>query len=129
MGDAITAYAKKAKPDHAAVCAALRKAIDAALPKATSKIWHAIPVWFIGENPVVGYHAKPVGVTLMFWNGQSFEDPALEAVGKFHAAQVKYRKVADIDAKLLARWLKKAKSDVWDLAGERKQALAKKRSA
>jgi len=125
MGAAtITAYVKSAK--HKPICESLRKSIDAALPKATSRIWHAIPVWFIGENPVVGFSAKPAGVTLLFWNGQEFGEPGLEAVGKFHAAQVKYTDEAAIDSKLLNRWLKKAKADVWDLAGERKKAVAKK---
>ncbi|HEV7606370.1 MAG TPA: DUF1801 domain-containing protein [Steroidobacteraceae bacterium] len=127
--DPIAAYAQAAKPQQQAICASLRKSIDAALPKATVKIWHAIPVWFIGENAVVGYHAKPAGVTLMFWNGQSFDEPGLEAVGKFHAAQVKYSDVGDLDAKLLARWLRKAKADVWDMVGERKAALSKKKAA
>jgi hypothetical protein len=129
MSDAIAAYGEKQQPKQAALCASLRNSIDAALPTATSKIWHAIPVWFIGENPVAGYTAKPAGVTLLFWNGQSFGEPSLEAVGKFHAAQMKYSDVADIDAKALARWLKKAKSDVWDAVGMRRTMLAKRRSA
>jgi hypothetical protein len=127
MSDPISGYAKKLKDPLAAICASLRKSIDAALPKATSKIWHANPVWFVGENPVVGYTARPAGVTLLFWNGQSFDEAALEAVGKFHAAQIKYADVAEIDAKVLARWLKKAGKDVWDVVGMRKKAVAKKR--
>jgi hypothetical protein len=127
--DAIAAYssARDAKP--AAICAALRKAIDAGLPGATSKIWHAIPVWFIGDNPVVGYTAKPKGVSLMFWNGQSFDEPSLEAVGSFKAAQIVYTDASQISSRDTTRWLKKAKSDIWDLAGLRKQAIAKKKRA
>jgi hypothetical protein len=127
--DPIAAYSQAARPKQKAICESLRKSIDAALPKAAAKIWHAIPVWFIGENAVVGYQVKPAGVTLLFWNGQSFDEPGLEAVGKFHAAQAKYADAKDIDAKLLARWLRKAKADVWDMVGERKAALAKKRAA
>ncbi|HEU4779171.1 MAG TPA: DUF1801 domain-containing protein [Steroidobacteraceae bacterium] len=99
----ITAYDKAQTPKTATICASLRKSFDVALPKATSKVWHGSPVWFIGENPVVGYTARPAGVAVLFWNGQEFDEPLLEPVGKFHAAQVKYTAVSDIDAKLLAR--------------------------
>jgi len=125
----IAGYAKDLNPKQAGVCAALAKAIDGAMPNATSKIWHAIPVWFIGENPVVGYSAKPAGVTLLFWNGQQFDESALEPVGKFRAAQVRYQDVSQIDAKLLARWLRKAATNVWDLVGMRRQALAERKRA
>lgn len=123
----IAAYEKSLKPGQRAVCVALREAIDAALPKATSKVWHGSPVWFIGENAVVGYTARPTGVALLFWNGQAFDEPQLEVVGSFHAAQIKYQDVADIDAKPLARWLRKAKTQIWDSVAYRKQAIAKKK--
>lgn len=126
MNDDIGAYAKKLKPKQKAIADSLRKTIDAALPKATSKVWHGHPVWFIGENPVVGYSTKTTGVALLFWNGQSFGEPALRAIGKFHAAELKYADTADIDAKLLARCLRKAKADIWDSVAWRKQAMAKK---
>jgi len=126
--DAIAAYDKAQKPAQAAICASLRKAFAAALPKATSKVWHGSPVWFIGENPVVGYTARPAGVAVLFWNGQEFAEPRLEPVGKFHAAQLKFTAVADIDSKLLARLLRKAKTDIWDAVGWRKQALAKRKA-
>ena len=126
MTDEIGSYAKKLKAKQKAIADSLRKTIDAALPKATSKVWHGHPVWFIGENPVVGYSTKTTGVALLFWNGQSFGEPALQAIGKFHAAELKYADAADIDAKLLARCLKKAKSDIWDSVAWRKQAMAKK---
>jgi hypothetical protein len=125
--DPIKVYDKAQKSTQAAICASLRKTFDAALPKATSKVWHGSPVWFIGENPVVGYTARPAGVAVLFWNGQEFDEPLLEPVGKFHAAQVKYAVLADIDEKLLARWLKKAKTDIWDAMAWRKQAMAKKK--
>jgi hypothetical protein len=127
MNDDIGAYAKKLKPKAKAIADSLRKTIDAALPKSTSKVWHGHPVWFIGENPVAGYSTKTTGVALLFWNGQSFGEPALAPVGKFHAAELRYADVADIDAKLLARCLKKAKTDIWDSVAWRKQAMAKKK--
>jgi hypothetical protein len=129
MNDDIGAYAKKLKLKEKAIADSLRKTIDAALPKSTSKVWHGHPVWFIGENPVVGYSTKTTGIALLFWNGQSFGEPALAPIGKFHAAELVYADVADIEAKLLARCLKKAKTDIWDAVAWRKQAMAKKKAS
>jgi hypothetical protein len=129
MTDDIGAYAQKLKPELKGIADSLRKSIDAALPKSTSKVWHGHPVWFIGENPVVGYSTKTTGVALLFWNGQSFGEPALAPVGKFHAAELKYSDASGIDAKLLARCLRKAKTDIWDAVAWRKQAMAKKKLA
>ena len=112
--DVITTYAKTQTPEFAAICHTLRKEIDALLPEAASKIWHAMPVWFIAENPVVGYNATAKAVNLLFWNGQAFEEALLKPVGKYHAAQAGFADVVEIDRKLIRRWLKKAKSDVFD---------------
>ena len=125
MKDDIDAYAKKQKPKQKSVVDSLRKTIDAALPKATSKVWHGHPVWFIGENPVVGYSTKTTGVALLFWNGQEFGEPALTPIGKFHTAELKYTDEADIDSKLLARCLRKSKTNIWDAVAWRRQAMAK----
>ena len=127
--DPISAYAKSLNPKQSAICERLRKSIDAGLPNATSKLWHAIPVWFIGENPVVGYTQKTNGVALMFWNGQSFEEPSFEAVGSFKAAHIIYTDASQISPKDMSRWLKKAAADIWDLAGLRKKAVAKPRAS
>jgi len=127
--DPVAAYAKSLNPKQSAICAGLRKSIDAALPMATSKVWHAIPVWFIGENPVVGYTKKPAGVALMFWNGQSFNEATLTKVGSFRAAHVVYTDVSQISPKDMTRWLRKAATDVWDHASQRKQAVANKKRA
>ena len=106
--------------EHAAVCRALRSEIDTVLTKATSKIWHGIPVWFIGENPVVGFGVtSKKGVNLLFWNGQSFGEPVLKAAGKFRAAQIQFTSVFQIDTKSLRRWLKKTGTDIWDYKGLR----------
>jgi len=127
--DSIAEYAKSLNPKQSAICASLRKSIDAALPAATSKIWHAIPVWFVGDNPVVGYTKKPNGVALMFWNGQSFNERTLEKVGSFKAANVIYTDVSQISAKDMTRWLKKAATDIWDLADLRRKMVAKRKRA
>lgn len=125
MTATIPAYEEALTAGPRAVCVTLRKRIAAAIPEATSKVWHGSPVWFMGENPVVGYTARPSGVVLLFWNGQSFGEPALEPIGSFHAAQFKFQDATDIDAKLLARWLKKARTDIWDSVAYRRRAMAK----
>jgi uncharacterized protein YdhG (YjbR/CyaY superfamily) len=121
--DPIAAYAIKQVPKHAAICHALRKEIDAALPNATSKVWHAMPVWFVGTNPVVGYKASAKHVNLLFWNDQSFHESGLKAAGKFRAAQVQFTGASQIDVKTLRRWLKQARTDLWDYQGNGDQEL------
>lgn len=116
--DLIAEYAQSQSLEYAAVCNTLRTAIDEALPMAESKIWHSMPVWFIGENPVVGYKlTAKKGINLMFWSGQDFAEPGLLATGKFKAAQTQFSCVADIDQETLRRWLKKASENIWDYHG------------
>src|SRR5262245_17779532 len=112
--DEIAAYSRAQRPAFRSMCELLRKLIVAALPKATSKVWHGSPVWFIDANPVVGYNATAKSVNLLFWNGQAFDEADLEPVGKYGAAQAKFSDVAEIAPKVVRRWLKKAGSDVFD---------------
>jgi hypothetical protein len=112
--DPVAAYGESQCEAFRAICTRLRKLIDAALPKATAKVWHGSPVWFIGENPVVGYNATPKGVNLLFWNGQAFDEPELKPVGKYRAAQAVFADTDEIDTKVVRRWLKQAKEDVFD---------------
>jgi hypothetical protein len=124
--DPIAHYAKTQTAEHAAICHALHMEIDVVLPKAIAKIWHGSPVWFVGENPVVGYRVTAKkGVNLLFWNGQSFGESALQPAGKFRAAQIQFTDVSGIDPKALRRWLKKAGTDIWD---SRSYFLARKGS-
>jgi hypothetical protein len=113
-GDEIAAWSRAQSPKHRALCDALRKSIDAALPKASSKLWHGAPVWFLGENPVVGYSVKAGVVSLLFWNGVAFGDPALKPVGKYGAAEAVFRDADELEGKALRRWLKHAGTDVFD---------------
>lgn len=96
------------------MCEELRLLIEKALPKATAKIWHGSPVWFIDENPVVGYSATAKTVNLLFWNGQAFDEADLKPVGKYRAAQAVFRDASEMDAAAIRRWLRKAKADVFD---------------
>jgi hypothetical protein len=110
----ITAYSKAQTPAFGTICELLRELIDTALPKAISKVWHGSPVWFVDDNPVVGYNATTKSVNLLFWNGQAFDEASLKPVGKYRAAQAIFRDATEIDPKVIRRWLKKAKTDVFD---------------
>jgi hypothetical protein len=125
---AVDSYAKPLSAGHAAICRLLQKEIDAALPSAASKIWHGSPVWFVGENPVVGYNATPKQVNLLFWSGQLFGDSGLKPAGKFKAAQIQFTEPSQIDAKTLRGWLRKSGEEIWDYQGHFKaqKALQKK---
>ncbi len=121
-GDPLAAWSRSLPPDFRATCDRLRELIDAALPKATAKVWHGSPVWFLGEHPVVGYSANAKRVQLLFWNGQAFDEPGLRPMGSFRAAEAVYAKAGEVDAVLVRRWLRKAGKDVLDSA-----ALARQR--
>ena len=112
--NSIAAYSEAQPLEIRKICNRLRELIDSALPKAMSKVWHGSPVWFIGEHPVVGYKASAKTATLLFWNGQAFDEPALNPVGKYRAAQAVFGKTAEIDPKAIRRWLKKSRPDVFD---------------
>ncbi|MCG3160274.1 MAG: hypothetical protein JMDDDDMK_01343 [Acidobacteria bacterium] len=112
--DQIVAYSQAQPLALRTICDFLRELIDAALPKATSKVWHGSPVWFIDDNPVVGYSATAKAVNLLFWNGQAFDEAGLKPVGKHRAAQATFVAVAEIAPTVVRRWLKKARSDVFD---------------
>lgn len=96
------------------ICDALAKAIDQHLPDAENKIWHRHPVWFLEGNPIVGYHKLKDCVRLLFWSGQSFDEPDLKPEGSFQAAEARYTSDDQIAAKDLKRWLKKAIEIQWD---------------
>ena len=116
--ESVSSYERLQKPEYATICRLLRAEINSALPKATSKMYHAIPVWFIGENAVVGFSVTAKnGVNLLFWNGQALEEPELKAAGKFNAAQIQFQAVSEIDVKKLRRWLLKASKNIWDFSG------------
>jgi len=97
-----------------AICDLLAQEIDLGLPEAQNKIWHAQPVWFLDDNPVVGYGKLKDCVRLLFWSGQSFEERGLSNEGKFKAAEVRYSSADQVDIEDLRRWLKKAREIQWD---------------
>lgn len=96
------------------ICAALAKAIDRHLSGAERKIWHRHPVWFLDGNPIVGYSKLKDCVRLLFWSGQSFDEPGLAPEGSFKAAEARYTSEKEISLKDLKRWLKKSAAIQWD---------------
>ncbi|MCD6011261.1 MAG: hypothetical protein K0Q79_1123 [Flavipsychrobacter sp.] len=114
MNKDVQAYHKALAADDRAICEALYAEISAGLPDAENKVWHRHPVWFLEGNPIVGYHKLKDCVRLLFWSGQSFEEPGLEPEGSFKAAEARYTSADEVDAKALKRWLKKSKKIQWD---------------
>jgi len=110
----IAAYHDGLEPSDKAICETLFSQINAVLPNAESKVWHAHPVWFLNGNPIVGYSKLKGSVRLLFWSGQSFDEPELEAEGKFKAAEKRYTSSHQIIPSDLERWLNKAAMIQWD---------------
>lgn len=96
------------------ICEALSKSIDLHLKGAENKIWHRHPVWFLDGNPIAGYSKLKDCIRLLFWSGQSFDEPGLEPEGTFKAAEARYTAADQIVEKELRRWLGKSIKIQWD---------------
>lgn len=107
-------YNKSQSVEDLAICNLLAEHIDLNLPKAENKIWHRHPVWFLEGNPIVGYHKLKDCVRLLFWSGESFEEPGLQKEGGFKTAGARYTSVEQINLKDLKRWLRKSEKIQWD---------------
>lgn len=118
-GHDINAYHLALSDTDREICETLAGEIARALPEATAKVWHAHPVWFLDDNPIAGYDRLKDAVRLMFWSGQSFDEPGLTASGSFKAAEVRYTSADQIDTAALARWLAKSREIQWDYANIR----------
>ncbi|MBN8783629.1 MAG: DUF1801 domain-containing protein [Terrimonas ferruginea] len=114
MNKDIKAYNDEQAAADKAICALLAKEITAALPEAENKIWHRHPVWFLDGNPVAGYSKLKDSVRLLFWSGQSFDEPGLQPEGTFKAAEARYTEKKQVDVELLRVWLAKARDIQWD---------------
>lgn len=110
----IQAYNNSQEASDKAICEKIKKEIKKGLAEAESKIWHGHPVWFLEGNPVVGYSKLKDNIRLLFWSGQSFNEPNLQNEGSFKAAEARYTSPEQINIADLARWLKKAKEIQWD---------------
>lgn len=109
-----TQYNHSLPPAEQAIAELLATEIDRTLPEAENKVWHAHPVWFLDGNPVAGYSKLKGGVRLLFWSGQSFDEPGLAAEGSFKAAEARYVTAGDVNLPDLQRWLGKARDIQWD---------------
>ena len=111
----IQAYNNSQSAEDKLICDALAEQINLHLPEAENKIWHAHPVWFLEENPIVGYSKQKKGIRLLFWSGKSFEETKLNVLGtKFQDASIFYISINEIDITDLKTWLQKAKDIQWD---------------
>ncbi|MEK7600146.1 MAG: DUF1801 domain-containing protein [Patescibacteria group bacterium] len=114
MNDDIQAFNNSKEGEDKAICDLLAKAINDNLAKAESKIWHGAPVWFLDGNPIVGYDVLKNCVRLLFWSGQSFDEPSLSNEGSFKAAEARYTAANQVNVEDLERWLKKSITIQWD---------------
>jgi len=96
------------------LCDILCTQIEFILPEAENKIWHAHPVWFLDGNPVVGYSKLKNGIRLLFWSGQSFDEPSLKNEGNFKAAEIRFNHPDQVQFNDLHRFLTKAREIQWD---------------
>ena len=114
MNKDVKAYNNSQAAADKAICNLLANEIDSVLSKAENKIWHAHPVWFLDGNPIVGYSKLKDSVRLLFWSGQSFEEPGLNPEGSFKAAEARYTSINEVNKKDLKRWLGLSKKIQWD---------------
>jgi len=114
MNSEIQSYNKSQSSDDRKICDLLANEIDAALPEAENKIWHAHPVWFLNGNPVVGYSKLKDCIRLLFWSGQSFDEEGLKNEGTFKAAEKRYTSADQVNTNNLKRWLGKSRKIQWD---------------
>jgi len=114
MNKEIKVYHHSLSGEDRVICEILYKEICGALPGAEHKIWHRHPVWFLDGNPVAGYSKLKDSIRLLFWSGQSFEEPGLQPEGSFKAAEARYKTAAAIKVRDLRRWLRKSATIQWD---------------
>lgn len=114
MNQDIQDYNAKQKDVWQDICRKLAEEIAEGLPEAENKLWHGAPVWFLDGNPVAGYDKLKDCVRLLFWSGQSFDEPGLQPEGSFKAAEARYTSLDQIDAADIQRWLKKSQAIQWD---------------
>lgn len=115
MNPEIQTYNQKQMAVYVEICDLLATTIDSELTESESKIWHAHPVWFLDDNPIVGYSIQNAGCRLMFWSGADFEEEKLNVIGsKFKDASAFYTAANQIHTNDLKRWLKKSREIQWD---------------
>lgn len=114
MNKDIIEFNKSKEASDRLICEALAKEISSVLNEAENKLWHGAPVWFLSGNPIVGYDKLKTCVRLLFWSGQSFDEPGLSPEGSFKASEARYTDLEQINVDDLHRWLEKSKNIQWD---------------
>ena len=115
MNTEIQNYNQQFSSDDRKIVEKLAKIINENLPEAENKIWHSHPVWFLEENPIVGYSKQKAGIRLMFWSGKSFEEEKLNILGgKFQDASIFFNSVEELNENDLKNWLQKSREIQWD---------------
>ncbi len=114
MNSDIKAYHHKQTKVDKEICDTLYEQICLYLPDAEHKIWHAHPVWFLDGNPIVGYSKLKTCIRLLFWSGQTFDEPILQKEGSFKAAEIRYTSATEINKADLKKILKKSRDIQWD---------------
>lgn len=115
MEPTIFTYNQNQNLEDQKICNQLASLIHDELVEAESKIWHAHPVWFINENPIVGYSKQKAGIRLMFWSGKDFDEVNLTILGeKFKDASIFFNNSSEINPNDVKRWLKKSREIQWD---------------
>ncbi|MGX7675605.1 DUF1801 domain-containing protein [Plantactinospora sp. DSM 117369] len=109
----ITDYLRGLDAPLRAIGEKLRPIVDAALPEATSGMWHGHPTWSLGgrpgQQPVCLVKAYRSYVTFGLWRGQEVADPGGRLVpGARRMAAVKLHAVDEIDPALFTGWLHRA---------------------
>jgi hypothetical protein len=107
-------YNNEQTGENKEICDVLMNAVDSNLSDAESKVWHGSPVWFLNGNPIVGYCKLKDCVQVLFWSGQSFDEPLLKPAGKYKAAELRYTNTSQIDPEILKRLLTKSIKIQWD---------------
>ncbi len=115
MNQEIQSYNDQLIASDKEICDLLAKKINIELTESTSKIWHGHPVWFLADNPTVGYSKQKKGIRLLFWSGADFDEENLNVRGKkFKDASILYNSISEVDTIDLNRWLKKSREIQWD---------------
>ena len=114
MKEEIKEYHNTQSEEDKKICDILFHEISKSLPEAENKIWHRHPVWFLDGNPIVGYSKLKNCIRLLFWSGQSFDEPGLKPEGTFKAAEARYTSSEQINTSELKQWLEKSRNIQWD---------------
>jgi hypothetical protein len=115
MRKGVTAYISLLDRNYQEIANYLFEIIEANLDATECKIWHRHPVWFIDENPIVGFDKLKNGLRLLFWSGADFEEEKLKSgTAKFKDASITYTAVTQINPDDVKRWVEKSAKIQWD---------------